>query len=118
MTRSFTKDEKMLLIAVVKYILSTDGVMTDREVEDINAIAGRKGFEDFSELFNEVDRNVRSMDDLKKLVKKVTNETIRKEIVRYAIEISEADAIPNPHEIEILKYMCAEWGLRLDSFLK
>jgi acetate kinase len=118
MAKSFTKDEKMLLIAVVKYILSAEGVMTDREVEDINAIAGRKGFENFSELFNEVDRNVKSIDDLKKLVKKVTDKEIRNEIIRYALEISEADAIPNPHEIEILKYMCAEWSLSLDSFLK
>ncbi|MBP7735869.1 MAG: TerB family tellurite resistance protein [Spirochaetes bacterium] len=117
MSKSFTKEEKMVLIAVMKYIVSTDGIVTDREVDDINELAEEKGFEDFQEIFNEVDRTVKSMDDLKKLVKQIEHEGSRKKIIKYAVEFSRADADVNPHEIEILKYMCNVWNINLKALL-
>ncbi len=117
MSKSLSKEEKMVLIAVMKYILSTDGVITDREVDDISDLADEKGFEDFQDLFNEVDENIRSMNDLKNLIKKVDNTESRKKILQYAIEFSRADADVNPHEIEILKYMSKEWHINLKTLL-
>jgi uncharacterized tellurite resistance protein B-like protein len=117
MSQKLSNEEKMVLIAVMKYIVSTDGVITEREIDDINDISGEKGFEDFQKVFNEVDRKVQSLDDLKNLIGKVTGETSRKNILKHAVEFSRADANINPHEIEILKYMSKEWGINLATFL-
>ena len=117
MSRSLTKEDKMVLIAVMKYIVSTDGVITDREVDDINTLADEKGFEDFQNLFNEVDSTVRSMKDLKDLIDRVENAESRKKILQYAIEFSRADADVNPHEIEILQYMVKAWHINLKTLL-
>jgi hypothetical protein len=117
MSKSFTKEEKMVLIAVMKYIVSTDGLVTDREVDDINDLAEEKGFEDFQAIFNEVDRAVQSIEDLKNLIGNVENEGSRKKILQYAIEFSRADADVNPHEIEILKYMSTVWSIDLKTLL-
>lgn len=118
MAKHLTKEEKMVLIAVMKYIVSTDGIITEREVDDINDLADEKGFEDFQNLFNEVDRTVTSMEDLKKLIKDIKNEESRKKIISYAIEFSRADADINPHEIEILQYMSKEWRISLKDLLE
>ncbi len=117
MSRSFTREEKMVLIAVMKYIVSTDGIITEREVDDINDIAEEKGFEDFQNIFNEVDSTIRSMSDLKNLIKKIESVESRKKILEYAVEFSRADADMNPHEIEILQFMSKEWQISLKTLL-
>jgi hypothetical protein len=117
MLESLTKDEKIVLLAVMKYIVSTDGVITEREIDDINSLAEEKGFEDFQEIFDEVDEKVKSLDDLKKLIQKVKKDSSRMEIVRYALEFSMADADVNPHESEILKYMGKEWKIDLKEMI-
>ena len=118
MSEIFTKDEKMALIAIIKYIISTDGVITEREIEDINAVAVHKGFEDFNQIFNEVDRSIKTIADLKGLIQKVTDKANRKKILQHALEISQADANVNPQEIEILKFMSKEWKVNLRSLRK
>ncbi len=117
MSKKLTNEEKMVLIAVMKYIVSTDSVITDREIDDINMMAEEKGFEDFQKVFNEVDRKIKSIDDLKKLINTIKSEASRKNILKHAVEFSRADANLNPQEIEILKYMSKEWGVSLSSFL-
>jgi len=117
MSKKLTNEEKMVLIAVMKYIVSTDGVITEREIDDINKMAEEKGFEDFQKVFNEVDQKVKSLDDLKKLIARVSGEASRNNILKHAVEFSRADANLNPQEIEILKYMSREWGISLASLL-
>jgi uncharacterized tellurite resistance protein B-like protein len=117
MSQSLSKEEKMVLIAVMKYIVSTDGVITEREIDDINSLAEEKGFEDFQKTFNEVDRTVKSIDDLKKLINTVTDEKARMNILKNALEFSRADAEINPHENEILQYMSKHWHINIKSLL-
>jgi uncharacterized tellurite resistance protein B-like protein len=117
MSKILSKEEKMVLIAVMKYIVSTDGVITDREVDDINKLAEEKGFEDFQRTFDEVDRTVKSIDDLKKLIDGVAGEQARTNILKHALEFSRADADINPHENEILQYMSKKWHINIKSLL-
>ncbi len=117
MSKILSKDEKMVLIAVMKYIVSTDGIITEREIDDINTLAEEKGFEDFQRTFDEVDRTVKSMEDLKKLIDTVTGDQARTNILRYALEFSKADAEINPHENEIIQYMSKKWHINIKSLL-
>ena len=115
MPQSFTKIEKMVLLATLKYIISTDGSMTEREIEEINAIAEDKGFEDFQEIFDEVDKTVKSLEDLKKLIVQVTDISKRRKIMEYIFEIARDDAEVNRSESGILNYMSTKWHIDLDS---
>jgi uncharacterized tellurite resistance protein B-like protein len=117
MSEILSKDEKVVLIAVMKYIVSTDGVITEREIDDINDLAEDAGFVDFQKIFEEVDNTIKSMDDLKALIDQVKNETSRLRIIRYALEFSRADAEINPHENEILKYMSSKWKISLKKMI-
>jgi hypothetical protein len=117
MSHTLSKEEKMVLIAVMKYIVSTDGIITDREIDDINTLAEEKGFEDFQKTFNEVDRTVTSVDDLKKLINNVTEEKAKMNILKFALEFSKADAEINPHENEIIQYMSEQWHISIKTLL-
>lgn len=117
MSQSLSKEEKLVLIAVMKYIVSADGNITEREIDDINNLAEEKGFEDFQKTFNEVDRTVQSIDDLKKLINNVSEEKARMNILKHALEFSRADAEINPHENEILQYMSKQWHINIKSLL-
>jgi hypothetical protein len=101
----------------MKYIISTDGVITDRETTDISKIANAMGFENFQLIFEKVDQTITSLDDLKKLLKKIENKTSRDHIIQYAIEFCRADAACNPHEAEILQYMGKEWHVDIKKIL-
>jgi hypothetical protein len=118
MSEHLSQDEKIVLIAVLKYIVSTDGVITEREIDDINNLAEDAGFKDFQQIFEEVDRKIKSIDDLEKLIDQIKNEKNRLRILEYAIEFSRADADMNPHEIEILKYMSAKWKISLKKLME
>lgn len=115
MAQSFTRIEKMVLLATLKYIISTDGSMTDREVEEINTLADEKGFEDFQEIFDEVDRTVRSLSDLKELILQVTDDANRRKILEHIFDIARDDAEVNTSESDILNYMSTKWNIDLNS---
>ena len=117
MIKSFNKDEKMILIAILKCIVSADGNITSGELERFNDIAEKKGFEDFQEIFNEVDKEIKNMDDVKELIKKVTNNTHKKDILKFSIDIAIADGNINPDEADVLNYMSKEWGIDVKSLL-
>jgi hypothetical protein len=117
MSHTLSKEEKLVLIAVMKYILTSDGIITEREIDDINKLTAEKGFEDFQKNFDEVDRTITSIDDLKKHINNITDDKARKNILKYAIEFSRADAEINLHENEILQYMSKQWHISIKSLL-
>ncbi len=118
MIQEFNREEKMALIAVTKYIISADGIVTDSEINRINELAEEKGFEDFQSIYNDVDKEVASLEDLKKLILMVKDDSHRKGIVRYALKLSRADANLNPDEVDILNYMGSAWDIDINSILK
>lgn len=117
MGSTMTRDEKIVLIAVMRYIVSAGSVITDSEVEGIDDLAREPGFEDFSGLFDEVDRSVKSQEDLEALIRRVENAESRKRILEHALDFSRADANFDPREIGILKFMSNEWGIDLNTLI-
>lgn len=117
MAGSLSREEKIVLIAVMRYIVSTDNVITESEREGIDDLASEPGFEDFKGLFDEVDRSVRSKEDLERLIREVGNDDIRRLILKRALAFSRADADIDPREIGILQFMSREWGIDLNSII-
>lgn len=115
MLTTFNKEEKKVLIALIKYISASDGQISDADIKESEKIASQKGFEDFSELFTEVEKEIVSLDDLKSKIDLVKKEDHEYDIIRVAIEIAQADGEINHKEIEIIKYMADSWGINLEE---
>ncbi len=111
MIKSFSRDEKMALISIIKFIAVSDRRLTENELEKINRIAEEKGFDDFSIIFNDVDREIKTLDDIRNLIKKVKSSEHKNDIVKYALEVAVADAEINEEEAEILSILSDEWDI-------
>jgi tellurite resistance protein len=118
MIKSFNKDEKKALIAIMKFVASADGIITDEEIRTFNEIAEKKNFDDFQEIFTEVDTEIHSLDDIMELAKKVRKKNHEYDILRYAFEIAIAGTRVEPEEVEILRLLGKEWGVDIKSLLK
>lgn len=115
MIKDFNHEEKKALVAILKFVVNADGKITEAEVEKLNEVAEEKGFEDFSEIFYEVDREVHSIADIKELIKKVRSDTHEYDIVKLAVEMAMIDADLHVEELEVLKIMGKEWNIDLSS---
>ncbi|MCP4129397.1 MAG: TerB family tellurite resistance protein [bacterium] len=109
MINSFNRDEKKTLIAILKFMVHTEGIMSETDLETFNAVAEEKGFNDFQEIFEEVDAEIKTFDDIYELITKVTDDSHKKDIISYAVDIATADGNINPDEAYILKVMNTEW---------
>jgi len=117
MIRSFNRDEKKTLIAVMKFIASSDGRISPQEIRTFNEVAERKNFDDFSELFNEVDAEVRTLDDIMVLAGKVRRKTHEYDILKLAFEMAVAGSTINPEEVEIIRMLGERWGIDITKLL-
>lgn len=111
MIKEFNHDEKKALLAVVKFIIAADGVITDQEAEKCGKLAEEKGFEDFSSIFAEVDKEVKSVDDVLALAEKVKERAHELDILKIAIDIAEADANMIDDETGFIKKLAEKWGI-------
>ena len=115
MINSFNHDEKKALIAVVKFIIAADGVITDEEAGKCGRLAEEKGFEDFSSVFSEVDKEVKSVDDVLALAQKVKERAHELDILKIAIDIAEADANIIDDETGFIKKLADIWGIEISD---
>lgn len=118
MIKGFNTQEKMALIAILKFIINADGAIMDDELDTFNTVAEEKGFEDFAAVFDEVDKTIHTLDDFKKLIDSVTNQAHRNDILKYAVEIALADISLKPHEAQILKLIGKEWKIDIAKIMK
>lgn len=117
MPRTMSRDEKKVLIALCKYIINSDGVVTEGEIEKLNQIALKIGIDDYEEIFNEVDREITSMDELQKKIYSLKKSMNLKKIIEYSIQMSRTDGNITHDEIEILVYAANSWGVNLKEVL-
>ncbi len=115
MINSFSREEKIALIAIIKFVAGCDGDLTDAELAKFNEIAEEEGFEDFNEIFDEVDRKVHDIDDISGLMKNITEKVRRMEIIRYAVETAVSDGEINSDEADVLDMISGEWDIDLET---
>ncbi len=117
MIRSFNRDEKKALIAIIKFIANSDGQISPQEIQTFNDIAERKIFNDFSELFNEVDAEIHSLDDIMALAGKVRSKAHEYDILKLAFEMAVAGTTINPEDVEIMQMLGELWGVDIKTLL-
>ena len=118
MPETLTREEKIILIGLCKYIISIHGVITPLDLDNMNLIAEEMGFDDYHEIFNEVDSEITSVDILKERIDNLNSLKNREKILKYAIEISRSDANIKDDEMEILVYAADTWDIDINSIIK
>ncbi|HOK02515.1 MAG TPA: TerB family tellurite resistance protein [Spirochaetota bacterium] len=118
MLEKLTHEEKKALIAIARYIVSADGIITSAELDSMNMIAEELGFDDYHDIFNEVDAEITSMEDLKKLIEDLADSKHKKTIIKLAIEISRADANIRDEEKDILVFVADAWDIDINSMMR
>lgn len=118
MPASMTREEKKVLIAICRYVISSDGMITDEEISKLNEIAAETGIEDYEELFNEVDSEITSVDDLQKKIDSLKSSKNTRKIIQYSIQMSRIDGCITHDEIDILVYAADAWNVDLKNFMK
>ncbi len=118
MIKAFNRIEKKALIAILKFIVNADGIIEEEETAKLNSIAEEKGFDDFTEIFAEVDNEIQSFEDLQKfIISNTISQTHKYDILKLALEIAAIGTIV-PEEAKIVKIIGKEWDIDIPSVLK
>jgi len=118
MPATMSRDETRVLIAMCRYIINSDGIITDDEIDMMDKIAAEIGIGNYDELFNEVDREITSLEDLKKTIDSLQSPKNKKKIIQYSIQLSRTDGCITHDEIEILVYAADAWDIDLKDIMK
>ncbi|HOP62939.1 MAG TPA: TerB family tellurite resistance protein [Spirochaetota bacterium] len=118
MPKTLSHEEKVVLIGLCKYIISTDGSVTPSELESMNIIADEIGFDDYQNIFNDVDTEITSLELLKEKIENLEKSANRKKILKYAIQISRSDANIKSDEMDILVYAADSWDIDINTIIR
>jgi len=117
MPSKLTKSDKITLIGMCRFIMNADGFVTDSELDSMAEVADEIGFDDYQEIFDEVDEKISTIDDLKRFIDDTKESSNRVKILQYAVRISRSDANIKDDEIDIIRYAADEWGLDIAKIL-
>ena len=117
MPSKLTKNDKITLMGMCRFIMNADGFITDSELDSMAEVADEIGFDDYQEICEEVDEKISTIDDLKEFIDNTKDSSNRVKILQYAIQISRSDANIKDDEIEIIRYAADEWGLDIAKIL-
>ena len=117
MPTTLTREEKKVLIAICRYIINSDGIITDDELKQMDEIASEIGIADYDELFNEVDREITSVEALQIKIDSLVSTKNKKKILQYSIQLSRTDGCITHDEIDILVYAADAWDINLKDII-
>lgn len=118
MPKKLSKDEKIVLIGLCKFIINSDGIVTQTELETMNQIAEDIGFVDYQEAFDQADQIITSIEILQEQIDSLKQSSNKLKILKYAIRLSMSDALIKSDEVDILVYAADSWGLDIKSLIK
>lgn len=118
MPKKLSGDEKIVLIGMCRYIINSDGIVTQAELETMNMIAEEIGFDDYQKSFDEADMAITSLESLQKKIDNLKKSSNKQKILKYAIQLSRADACIRYDEMDIIVYAADAWDIDIKSLLK
>lgn len=118
MPKKLSHDEKIVLIGLCKYIINSDGVVTQGELETMNKIAEEIGFEDYQNTFDEADTSLTSIELLKEKIDSLKGSGNKQKILKYAIQLSRCDACIKNDEMDLIVYAADSWDFDVKSLMK
>ncbi|NLV66593.1 MAG: TerB family tellurite resistance protein [Spirochaetes bacterium] len=117
MPATMTRDEQKVLLAMCRYVINSDGIITEDEIGKLHEIISKAGLRDYDELFNEVDGEISSTDDLKIKIDSLKTSRNRKKIIQYCIQLSRMDSFITYDEVDIIVYAADAWDVNLKELM-
>ena len=118
MPKILAHDEKIVLIGMCKYIINSDGIVTQGELDTMNQIAQEIGFEDYQKTFDEADSIITSIGILEEKIDNLKKSPNKSKILKYAIQLSRADACIMNDELDIIVYAADSWDIDIKTLIK
>lgn len=118
MPKKLNHDEVIVLIGICKYIVNSDGQVTQAELETMNRIAEEIGFEDYQKMFDEADSVITSIEVLKEKIDNLKNSSNKQKILKYSIQLSRSDACIKNDEMDIIVYAADSWNFDVKTLMK
>lgn len=109
---AYTVDEKMALIAILKGLVES-GDINEAELEAFEKVALSRGFHDYSHIFERVDREIASDEDLNQLLARVTSPDSRGKILKTALDLVRSDGMISGDESRFIKDIAHAWKVNL-----
>jgi len=118
MPKKLSHDEKVVLIGICKFIINTDGIVTQSELETMNQIADEIGLDDYQKAFDESDSTITSIEVLHQKIDALKKSGNKQKILKYAIQLSRSDALIKSDELDIIVYAADSWDIDIKVLMK
>jgi hypothetical protein len=103
-------DEKVALVALVRFMVRMDGVFSPVEVKALTALAKEIGSAEFWTTMRDVQQRVVSADDLVQIVEQVKRREVKEWIYGVLVGIAAVDGMDDA-EVQLLEWVQDTWGL-------
>lgn len=105
-------DQQVALVALVRALVMSDGMVIAPELKGISELAGTLGDEAYRALFDEADRRVTDLETLKQCLASIEDAEARALIFGTAWEEAVADPDVNHTESELLGWLAGTWSIQ------
>lgn len=118
MPKVLSHEEKIVLIGICRYIVNSDGIVTEPELATMNQIAEDIGFDDYRKTFDEADKLITSIESLQEKIDNLKKSSNQRKILDYAIKLSRCNAYIKSEEVDIIVYAADSWNFDIKSLMK
>ncbi len=116
MYSSLTKEEKLSIVGVFKYVVNASGKVDEEEIDAMHNFIEEKNFEDFNEVLDEFEQDYNTIEDFYELLESVRPEN-QDLLVDEAFELAVSDGYASPEELEVFNIMSEVWGISKNELL-
>jgi hypothetical protein len=104
-------EERLALVALVRFMVRMDGVFSPAEVTALTALAKEVGSAEFWATMSEVQQRVATADDMVQLTEQVRRREVQAWIYGVLLGLAAVDGVDGS-EIQLLEWVQETWGLR------
>jgi uncharacterized tellurite resistance protein B-like protein len=109
---SFTADEKLALVALLKRFVAEDGEVSDDEVDAIGSVSAALGDAEYLGLIDEADERLQEDQALRAFLESITRQEARDTIYGIVFEAAANEAMQGL-EPEMLDWLAKTWGIEV-----
>lgn len=110
MYKKLTKDEKLAIIGVFKYVVNASGRVDEEEIDAMHNFISDKNFDDFNDRLDEFEKDYSTIEDFYELIDNVRKEN-RDLLIEEAYELALSDGYASPEELEVFNIMSDVWKI-------
>jgi hypothetical protein len=111
-----TAGERVALIALLEFVIESNGRVSEDEADRIDAVVGVIGEDAYRQAAVEVDRRFAGEEELRAFLLTITRQEARELIYETALEAATSDAI-DAQESQLLEWLAGVWQIstRIDE---